>query len=165
MIQLTLILDNLRSSYNVGAILRTCDAAGVRRVIACGTTPYPRTHNDLRDPVVSARNHREIAKTALGAEETVMVEYINNTLSAMTACKKKNCTLIGLEKVSSAHNILNLTAPSTPIALIVGNEVEGLSDNVLAACELVCDIPQRGTKESLNVSVATGIALYALMFK
>ncbi|HUC19968.1 MAG TPA: TrmH family RNA methyltransferase, partial [Candidatus Polarisedimenticolaceae bacterium] len=125
MIQLTLILDGLRSAHNVGAILRTCDAAGVRRVLACATTPYPRVPNDPRDPVVAARNNREIAKTALGAEKTVMVEYINDTASAIARCRAQNCTLIGLEQAPDAVNILSLTHPAR-IALIVGNEVAGL---------------------------------------
>ena len=164
MIQLTLILDNLRSAYNVGAILRTCDAVGVNKVFTCGTTPYPKLKNDLRDPVISGRNTREIAKTALGAEKTVMVEHYNDTASAIEYCQRQNWILIGLEQSPNAQNILTLAPPPRPIALVVGNEVEGLSAETIAACNIMAEIPQRGSKESLNVSVATGVALYTLLF-
>lgn len=162
MIQLTLILDNLRSAYNVGAILRTCDAAGVTRVYACGTTPYPRLNNDGRDPVVSSRNTREIAKTALGAEKTVVVEHYDDTKAAIAAAHAYGCALYGLEQAPSAADVLTFT-PRSPAALIVGNEPHGIAAGVLELCDTVLEIPQRGSKESLNVSVAAGIALYALV--
>jgi len=162
MVQLTLILDDLRSSHNVGAILRSCDAAGVSRVLACGTTPYPRLTGDTRDPVVSSRNSRAIAKTALGAEHTIMLEHFDDSLSAIAACRALGCTIYGLEQAAGSHNIMTFR-PQSPAALIVGNEVGGLAPDVLAACDVVLEIPQRGLKESLNVSVATGIALYALL--
>src|SRR3982751_1410635 len=98
MVQLTLVLDNLRSAHNVGAILRTCDATGVKCVLACGTTPYPRLENDVRDPVVIRRNMREIGKTALGAEQTVNIEHHDETLAAITHLRSKSCTIFGLEQ-------------------------------------------------------------------
>jgi 23S rRNA (guanosine2251-2'-O)-methyltransferase len=162
MVQLTLILADLRSAHNVGAILRTSDAAGVFKVIACGTTPYPGVPGDARDPVVSGRNSRAIAKTALGAERTVMLEHFDDSLSAIAACRDAGCTIYGLEQTAGSRNIMTFR-PDSPAALIVGNEVAGLSSAVLAACDAVLEIPQRGLKESLNVSVATGIALYALL--
>ena len=79
MSQFTLILDNIRSNYNVGAILRTCDAAGISSIYACGTTPHPRQIDDQRDPVVASSNARQIAKTALGAEDSVRVIYATTT--------------------------------------------------------------------------------------
>ncbi|HUC87106.1 MAG TPA: RNA methyltransferase [Candidatus Saccharimonadales bacterium] len=163
MVQLTLILDNLRSAHNVGAILRSCDAAGVERVLACGTTPYPELKNDSRDPVVVTRNSREIAKTALGAEKTVMLEHFDDSLSAIAACRARGCTIYGLEQTPKSTNLFTAN-PRFPAALIVGNEVAGIAADVLAACDAVLEIPQRGSKESLNVSVAAGIAMYALCF-
>lgn len=167
MVQLTLILDNIRSAYNVGAILRTCDAVGVHQVFACGTTPYPRVGNDSRDPLIANRNTREIAKTALGAEKTVMVEHYNDTAAALSHCRALHCTLIGLEQAPGAQNLMTMNSLSmskSPLALIVGNEVEGLSASVLSACDIIAEIPQRGSKESLNVSVAASVALYTLLF-
>jgi 23S rRNA (guanosine2251-2'-O)-methyltransferase len=162
MVQLTLILENLRSAHNVGAILRTCDAVGVTRVFACGTTPYPRVQNDDRDPVVINRNTREIAKTALGAETSVSVEHFDDTASAMAAAKAQNCAIYALEQAPSSQNIFEF-APVSPAALIVGNEPNGVDANTLAACDAIIEIPQRGSKESLNVAVATGIAMYQLV--
>lgn len=168
MVQLTLILDNLRSSHNVGALLRTADSLGVFQVYACGITPYPQRPDDPRDPVVSGRNTRAIAKTALGAEHSVLVEHFDDTAAAIAAARAADCTLYGLEQTPKSIDIGSLrttppTAPSGRLALIVGNEVSGLSADVLAACDTVIEIPQRGRKESLNVTVAAGIALYELL--
>jgi tRNA G18 (ribose-2'-O)-methylase SpoU len=159
MVQLTLILDNLRSAHNVGAILRTCDAVGIQRVCVCGTTPYPRVKNDLRDPVVVVRNTREIAKTALGAEKTVMLEHFDDSLSAIATSRANGCIIYGLEQTPKSANLFT-ARPQLPAALVVGNEVTGITADALAACDTVLEIPQYGSKESLNVAVATGIALY-----
>ena len=159
MVQLTLILHDLRSAHNVGAILRTADATGVERVICSGSTPYPRLPSDPRDPVVINRNTREIAKTALGAETTVAVEHFDDTLALIAHLHAHNYTLYGLEQAPESVPLRSLQ-PYSPAALIVGNEVAGLPPAVLAACDAIVEIPQRGAKESLNVSVAAGIALY-----
>ena len=163
MVQLILILDNIRSAHNVGAILRTCDAAGVRRVLACGITPYPGGQNDGRDPLVAGRNTRSIAKTALGAEKTVMLEHFDDSLSAIAACRAEGCTIYGLEQARGSVDLF-AAKPRFPAALVVGNEVDGIAADTLAACDAALEIPQHGSKESLNVSVATGIALYHFRF-
>lgn len=162
MTQLVIILDNLRSSANVGSILRTADSAGVDRVICCGSTPYPRLNNDTRDPVVINRNMREISKTALGAETTVDIEYFNDTLDAIDYVKGTKMAVYALEQAEKSKNLLNHT-PTLPAALIVGNEVNGVSKSALDECEGILELPQRGSKESLNVSVATGIAVYKIL--
>jgi tRNA G18 (ribose-2'-O)-methylase SpoU len=159
MIQLALILDNLRSAYNVGAIFRTCDAVGVSRVIACGTTPYPKVPNDHRDPVVINRNTREISKTALGAELTVEVEHISSTAEAIAACRAKGCTIYGLEQAPGSLNLFE-ARPQFPAIIVVGNEPTGVPTDILKLCDEIIEVPQRGAKESLNVSVAAGVALY-----
>jgi 23S rRNA (guanosine2251-2'-O)-methyltransferase len=162
MVQLTLILHDLRSAHNVGAILRSADATGVDRVICCGSTPYPRLPDDTRDPVIINRNTRTIGKTALGAEASVKVEHFGDTLAAIAALRAQDYAIYGLEQTPTSTNLRALR-PHFPAALIIGNEVAGLPAAVLAACDAVVEIPQRGRKESLNVSVATGIALYDLL--
>lgn len=163
MVQLTLILDNLRSAHNVGAILRTADATGVNKVLCSGTTPYPKLLSDTRDPVASGRNTKLIRKTALGAETTVNVEYFDNTLDAIAEMRAKSCTIIALEQAPDAVNLLGLEPPQC-VALVVGNEVDGVTPDVLSACDIVAELPQRGDKESLNVASATAVALYQLLF-
>ncbi len=143
--------------------MRTCDAAGVTHVYVCGTTPYPSTPYDTRDPLVSGRNTRAIAKTALGAELTVQVEHFDETTAAIAAARSNGCTIYGLEQSPNGQNIYEVTLAS-PLALVVGNEVGGVSESVLTDCDHVVELPQRGAKESLNVSVATGIALYHIAF-
>lgn len=159
--QFTLILDNIRSNYNVGAILRTCDAAGISLIYACGTTPYPRQIDDQRDPVVASSNSRQIAKTALGAEDSVRVIYATRTTDVISDMKAKGFSIYGLEQSPASQNVMSFR-PKLPCALIVGNEVDGLPEAVLEVCDAVLEIPQHGSKESLNVSVATGIAIYQL---
>lgn len=164
MIQLCLILDNIRSASNVGAILRTADAVGAQRVIVCGITPYPRLKNDDRDPVVAGRNSREIAKTALGAEHTVTIEHIATTEAAIERCRAEGRTIFGLEQSLQSQNIFQLASAPARAALVVCNEVDGMNQAIQQACDTIIEIPQRGAKESLNVSVATGIALYQLTY-
>ncbi len=156
MTQLVFILDNLRSAGNVGSLLRTADAMGVGRVVCCGTTPYPRVPVDTRDPVVSTRNHRAIAKTALGAEATVATEYFGDTAEAIDQFESDGYCIYGLEQHAGAVNALT-TNIHLPAAIVVGNEVSGLSQSVVKRCNVILEIPQVGQKESLNVAVATGI--------
>lgn len=166
MIQLTLILDNVRSTHNVGAVLRTADATGVTKVVCCGITPYPRLADDPRDPVVSGRHTREIAKTALGAERAVKIEHQSATTDAIAAARAFGCTVYALEQADGAANLLRFEPPSAAgrIALVIGNEPSGVSNEALKACDEVLEIPQRGSKESLNVAVAAGIAMYRILF-
>lgn len=159
MVQLVVILDDIRSSANVGSILRTCDATGIERVLACGITPYPELADDPRDPVVINRNSREIAKAALGAERTVKVEYHKDSIAAIAACRAEGRTIFGLEQTPGAVNLMTAEL-KLPAALVVGNEVDGVSEAALELCDSVVQIPQLGHKESLNVAVAVGVALY-----
>jgi 23S rRNA (guanosine2251-2'-O)-methyltransferase len=157
--QLVILLHNIRSAYNVGSILRTADAAAVKRVICTGTTPYPALKNDLRDPVAKNRNNREIAKTALGAETSVSVEYKNDAMEIIADYKRNGWMIYGLEKTAGASDITKAQL-STPDLLALGSETEGLPQHLLDECSEVLEIPQFGQKESLNVSVAAGIAIY-----
>jgi len=161
---LYLILDNIRSKENVGSIFRTADAFGVERVYLCGYTPQPTTHNSQ---LTTAENSKidKIAKTALGAEKWVPWEYHKQTWRLIMNLKVKSEKLkvIALEQSKKSQSIYKYKSPTgRPMALVVGNEVRGLSAKTLSLCDDIIEIPMRGKKESLNVAVAAGIALYAL---
>ncbi|HVZ11147.1 MAG TPA: TrmH family RNA methyltransferase [Candidatus Paceibacterota bacterium] len=145
------VLDNIRSRENVGSIFRTADAAGVGKLYLCGITPRP--------------PHEKISKTALGAEKTVSWEYHTQAWRLVERLRaKENAYIVALEKTSNSENIFALKLPSDrPIVLVVGNEVEGLAPRILARADTVVAIPMRGEKESLNVAVAFGVAVYQLI--
>ncbi len=151
-IPLVVVLDNIRSYHNVGAIFRTCDAFICEGVFLCGITGKP--------------PHREIQKTALGATETVYWEYFENSLEAVKQLKEKGYKIISLEiaKGSTQINELEIDKKSK-IALVLGNEVMGVDQNIIDISDICLEIPQYGTKHSLNVSVSGGIAIWELCLK
>lgn len=142
---LYLILDNIRSMQNVGAIFRTADAVGVSKLYLCGITPRP--------PRV------EIDKTALGAVDTVPWEYRENTVELISKLRALNVEIIALEQSETSLDY-NKFEHKFPLAVIVGNEIEGIGEEVLKLADKIVELPMRGTKNSLNVAVATGIILY-----
>lgn len=163
--KLAVILDNIRSRENVGSIFRTSDAVGVGKVYLCGITPVPKMNHE-----VGIMNHDgtdKIAKTALGAEKWVPWEYHKQTWRLIDRLKKEGYQIIALENTKTAENIFSAKSESISgegkIALIVGNEVSGLSSEILKRSDKVVAIPQYGHKESLNVAVAFGIAVYAIV--
>jgi 23S rRNA (guanosine2251-2'-O)-methyltransferase len=158
--EIILILDNLRSRENVGSIFRTADAAGVSKIYLCGITPTPRMNNELR---IMNNGSDKISKTALGAEEWVPWEYRRDTWRIITELRKKGVKIIALEQTEDAVNIFKLKTINHKMALVVGNEVKGISPKIMRYCDKKVAIPMYGKKESLNVSVATGIALYNLI--
>ena len=158
-----LILSDIRSTYNVGAILRTADAVGVERVYACGYTPYPALPHDDRPAHVASANTRAIAKTALGAEATVPVEHFPDTLSAIADARASDYTITVLEQAEGSLNLYQFR-PTTKVALILGNEPTGVDPATLQVADNILELPMLGRKESLNVAVAAGIALYHLRF-
>jgi 23S rRNA (guanosine2251-2'-O)-methyltransferase len=143
-----LILHNIRSAYNVGSIFRTADAAGVNKIYIGGYTPAP--------------NNQKVAKTSLGAEKTVAWEKNFNTWKTIEELKSKGVYVVALEQSKSSKDYLKLR-PKFPLAVIVGNEVKGLSDDILKRADSVWHIPMHGKKESLNVSVANGIFVYRIL--
>jgi tRNA G18 (ribose-2'-O)-methylase SpoU len=160
--ELTLVLHNLRSSHNVGAILRTADAVGVHDVIAVGTTPYPELPGDPRPPHVRRANTTAIAKAALGAEQSVTVSYQPDIKKCLSGLKTDGYTVLALEQAPGSYDLSTYRRPKGKVALVVGPEVAGIEPAILALCDVILEIPMHGSKESLNVSVATGIALYQL---
>lgn len=144
---LTVVVDNVRSLNNIGSIFRTCDGFGVSKIILCGISATPPSP--------------EIHKTALGAEESMEWEYSASTLEAVMALKGRGCKVCCLEQVIGSVELQNFVpTPATEYALVVGNEVDGVDAAVVDACDICIEIPQRGTKHSLNVAVSAGIAIW-----
>ncbi len=150
--KMVVVLDNVRSMHNVGSIFRTSDAFLIEKIWLCGFTPQP--------------PHRDIQKTALGATETVAWEYQQEIISCIEELKKAGYTLIAVEQAEGSVELpLWKVDKDQKLAVVFGNEVEGVQDKVLALCDAAIEIPQMGTKHSLNVSVAAGILLYKLSEK
>lgn len=152
--KLFVIVHNIRSLHNVGSILRTADAVGVNRVYLTGYTPSP------RDEMGRAR--KEILKTALGAERSVSWEVVKNISKLIDRLQKNGVQIIALEQARGAVDYRTIRANSST-SLIIGNEVRGLSSAILKKADAIIKIPMHGRKESLNVSVAFGIAVYKLL--
>lgn len=159
--ELVVIAHNIRSTYNVGAILRTSDGFGVAKVYCTGYTPYPKLPDDSRLPHLSQKTTKQIHKTALGAETTVFVEYAENVMPLIARLKKQGFHLTALEQDRRAVPLPNFESPQK-VALLLGEEVHGIPQIIRAQCDTIVEIPMLGKKESFNVSVAAGIALYAL---
>jgi tRNA G18 (ribose-2'-O)-methylase SpoU len=149
---LTIVLDNVRSMHNVGSVFRTCDAFLVEKIYLCGFTPTP--------------PHREIQKTALGATESVAWEAIAETPLLINKLKQEGYLVYAVEQT---HNsiALNQFKPSkdSKIALVFGNEAEGVSEETILACDGAIEIPQFGSKHSFNISVSAGIVLWDIFNK
>jgi tRNA G18 (ribose-2'-O)-methylase SpoU len=143
------VLDDVRSRHNVGAVFRTADAFGIDRLVLGGFTPLP--------------PHREIEKTALGATLSVPWEHAPDTVAAVRALKASGFTIWAVEQTANAIALGALPYPlPAPLAIILGNELTGVSDPVIAECDACVVIPQRGSKHSLNVSVCAGIVLWTI---
>lgn len=147
--QTILILDNIRSAHNVGSIFRTADAAGVSRLFLVGTTPSPIDR--------FGRPQTDVAKTALGAELSIPWEHAETTLEVLA--KFPQHFKIALEQSSDSLDYKTILSREKNI-IVLGPEVTGLQKEILDACDVVAEIPMRGTKESLNVSVAAGVFLF-----
>lgn len=163
-VTLRLILSDLRGAGNVGSILRTANACGVELIYACGYTPYPKLPSDNRPPHVVTSNSRSIAKTALGAELTMPIRHFSDTVTAIAEAKRDGFEVIIIEQAETSLNLFSFAPADTKLALVLGNEIDGV---VPAICELataILELPMIGTKESLNVSCAAAIALYQLRF-
>jgi len=141
------VCHNIRSAFNVGSIFRTADGAGVDKIILGGYSAYP--------------PHPQLAKTALGAEKSVPYERVWQTWRAIDNLRKRGYHIVALENSFGAKNVFKFK-PKFPLALILGNEVNGLSKNILQRCDDIIALPMCGQKESLNVSVAFGVAIYWL---
>ena len=157
--EIIVIAHNIRSAHNVGSIFRTAEGFGVKKIILSGYTPYPKVKNDTRLPHISEKITSQIHKTALGAETLVPFEYAE-TLDLNTL-RLAGYRIVALEQAAGSANLRDYMPPDKA-ALLLGEEVHGITPELLVQVDDIVEIPMRGTKESFNVSVATGIALYAL---
>lgn len=147
---LIIILDNIRSVYNVGSIFRTADAFLIEGICICGYSPTP--------------EHKQMAKTALGASDTVDWIHYPNALEAVKELKQKNYDVFAIEQAVGSIHLQNFKANNyAKLAVVFGNEVEGVQQEVIEACNGCIEIPQLGTKHSLNVATAAGVILWKLI--
>ncbi|MFZ2300092.1 MAG: TrmH family RNA methyltransferase [Candidatus Moraniibacteriota bacterium] len=154
---LVLVIHNVRSALNVGALFRTADGAGVERIILSGYTPAP----PKKDSPYLTSAEKAFKKTALGAEEHMSWKKSASLGKTLSALKKEGCEIVALEQCELGRDYRKYD-PKSSVALIVGNEVRGIDAKILKRCDVVIEIPMRGKKNSLNVSVAAGIALYGI---
>lgn len=162
-IQISVVAHNVRSAHNVGSIFRTCDGFGVQHLYLSGYTPYPAIESDTRLPHIAQKLTADISKTALGAEKTVQFSHVPHIGSTLEAFKAHGYEIIGLEQDESAVMLPDFTPPQK-IILVLGEEVDGISSELRQKCDQLIEIPMKGQKESFNVSVAAGIALYGLAY-
>jgi len=156
--QLTVILSDIRSVHNVGSIFRTADAAGVEKIYCCGYTPTPLDR--------FGRVRQDFAKVSLGAEASVAWEYIESAVEAIKKLKDNDWKIFAVEQAKNSipyDRIPKLKLGGGKVALMMGNEVGGIPAAILKKCDAILEIPMRGKKESLNVSVAFGIVAFALV--
>ena len=149
---LIVILDNVRSLNNIGSVFRTCDAFLIEKIYLCGITATP--------------PNKEIHKTALGATDSVVWEYVENTLLAVEKLKEQGVYIISIEQAENSTMLNDFRSNGKQkYAIIFGNEVKGVEQEVVSASDEVIEIPQYGTKHSLNISVSAGIAIWELAMK
>ena len=146
-----IVLDNVRSAMNVGSIFRTADAFIIEKIYLCGITACP--------------PNKEILKTAIGANETVAWEYVKETTDIITRLKMKDHHIVGVEQTEKTTLLQNFENLNKKTALIFGNEVFGVSEQVINLCDEYIEIPQFGTKHSLNISVSAGIVIWEIWKK
>tara|TARA_B100000953_G_scaffold273961_1_gene246346 strand:- start:229 stop:762 length:534 start_codon:yes stop_codon:yes gene_type:complete len=146
-IPLVLILDNIRSLHNIGSIFRSSDAFLIEKIYLCGITATP--------------PHRDIQKTALGATESVSWEYSKDTCETISSLKERGVKVIAVEQVKDSISLQNFfPKKSKRYAFVFGNEVNGVSQSIIDMCENAIEIPQEGTKHSLNISISVGLVIW-----
>ncbi len=148
---IVLVLDNIRSAMNVGSIFRTADAFLIEKIYLCGITAIP--------------PNKELMKTALGANDSVDWEYVGETSAIIKRLKIDNHHIVGVEQTEKATLLNNFEMPNKKIALIFGNEVFGVNQELIDLCDECIEIPQFGTKHSLNISISAGIVIWDLWEK
>jgi tRNA G18 (ribose-2'-O)-methylase SpoU len=150
------VLDNLRSVYNVGSIFRTCNAVGIEKIYLCGTTPTPLDKK--------GQKRKDFAKVALGAEDIVAWEYVEDAKIVIQKLKGEGYYIISLEQDKNAIDYKSVTIDNGgEVVFVIGSEVDGVDHEIIKMSDVVAEIPMLGTKESLNVTIAFGIAVYRIL--
>lgn len=151
---IAILLHNIRSAHNVGSMFRTADAAGVSKVFLSGYTPLPKDR--------FGRTQKDIAKTALGAETFLPWEYRKSPAAVISGLRARGWRIVGAEQAPHSVDYRKFKIKK-PTLFIFGNEVKGIPKSVLKGCDSILEIPMRGKKESLNVSVAAGVILFSVL--
>ncbi|MBT8380312.1 MAG: RNA methyltransferase [Ignavibacteria bacterium] len=149
------VLNSIRSSYNVGSIFRTSDGAMIEKLYLCGYTPYP-PHPDY------PTGKKEVLKTSLGATESVRWEYVKHPIEVIKSMKENGIKICALELTEKSFPYYELNEDIFPLCLLIGNEISGVSQELLYLCDFSIEIPQFGIKQSLNVAVAYGVTIFKL---
>jgi tRNA G18 (ribose-2'-O)-methylase SpoU len=157
------MIHNVRSCLNVGAMLRTAEGLGVAEVILTGYTPYPIKDSDERLPYLAAKISKRIAKTSLGAEQTVPWQHYEDIEPVIENLKNDGYSVAALELAENSVKLPDFNSPEK-LAIIVGNEPAGLEEEVISLCDVTLEIPMFGQKESFNVASAAAMALYHCRF-
>ena len=160
--QIVLICHDIRSTHNVGSLLRTAEGLGVARVFFTGYTPYPTTAKDTRLPHISAKLTKQINKTALGAEDLVQWEH-GEIEQVIKQLKSDGFAITGLEQTTNSVTLPDWNVPHK-VAVLLGREVEGIDPSILKLCDTVVEIPMFGKKESFNVVQAAAMTLFHCRF-
>ncbi len=155
------VLNSIRSNYNVGSIFRTSDGAMVEKLYLCGYTPHP-PKQEAGTENTPKTGRKEILKTALGSTESVSWEYIKDAAAVIKSLKEKGVTICALELTTKSRPYYEITKDDLPLCLIVGNEITGVAQELIDLCDFSIEIPQYGIKQSLNVAVAYGISIFEL---
>lgn len=151
-IPVIIVLDNVRSAINVGSVFRTADAFRISKLYLCGITPTP--------------PHRDIFKSALGATETVQWEYADTTIKIINQLKQDGFYVVAIEQTKTSFQLQQfVTADNKKVAIVFGHEMEGVNQEVINVCDAAVEIPQQGTKHSLNIAVCAGIVSWELFKK
>lgn len=161
-LKLVIIAHDMRSTHNVGSLIRTAEALGVNKIYFTGYTPYPAHKKDSRLPYISEKLDKQINKTALGTQKLISWEHTEDIYKLIKQLRNKDYCIVGLEQNNKSIPIDNFKS-SKNVALILGREVEGIDTKILNNCDKIIEIPLRGKKESLNVVQASAIAIYSLL--
>ncbi len=162
--KLIVIAHDIRSTYNIGSLFRTCECLGVDELIISGYSSYPEVKDDTRLPHIANKLTEQINKTALGTIDMIKWQHVNDLAAKIQELRANGYLIVGLEQSSKSISLNDFTREKN-IALILGREVEGIEDKIIKLCDELIEIPQKGNKESLNVVQAAAIAIYNLSYK
>lgn len=161
--QIIVIAHDLRSTHNVGSLIRTAEGLGIHKIYFTGYTPYPTVKNDRRLPHITQKLSKQINKTALDAEQSVAWEHHEDIVELVRKLRNDNYTICGLEQTADSVKLPDWQPPQK-VVIMLGREVEGLATDILKLCDAIIEIPMFGKKESFNVVQAAAMTLYHCKF-